>query len=239
MLLGYLSADQIGGYYQPGQRPDKDVGFGAIRVAGHDIPSYLIHNPLLECLQIGATIRRVADSKLRKKDEKPQGIQAGIEAAALGVIEEVPFVRETFDIAKLREPAGRKQVKGQYAESLVVPGIVQSLAKQSDKNLQGKVITRKPQTVPEYIKSGVPGLRQTVPLPTTEEIKRLPVEGVLKVYEASPDWRKPELRRLLESKIRGAKHLSPSQRLELLRRIDLGPQSKVVPRESELAHAYA
>src|SRR5262249_27593832 len=77
ILLGYLNADKIGGYYQRGQKRDKsDVGFAKIRVFGVDIPTYLIHNPLLETLQIGATIRRVSDSKLRKKDNTPQGIPA-------------------------------------------------------------------------------------------------------------------------------------------------------------------
>jgi len=49
-----------------------------------------VHNPLLECLQIGATIRRVAESKLRKRDEDEQGLAAGAAALAFGLVEEVP-----------------------------------------------------------------------------------------------------------------------------------------------------
>lgn len=126
LALGYFNANNIGGYYQPNKKQKEgDVKYGSVRVFGHDIPSYLLHNPLIETLQIGATIRRVAESKLRKKDDEPQGIPAGIGAAAFGVVEEIPFVREMSEMDKLRNPYTRGKFLQQQGEDLVIPKIVQ------------------------------------------------------------------------------------------------------------------
>jgi len=106
--FGIAGVFSVGGYYQPGKRDDSEVPFGGARIFGWDVPRALLHNPLLECLQIGATIRRVAESKLRKRDEDEQGLAAGAAAAAFGLVEEVPFVRESLDIGKLFDPQQRK-----------------------------------------------------------------------------------------------------------------------------------
>jgi hypothetical protein len=165
LLLGYFNADVIGGYYQQGQKRDQhDVKPGHIKLFGHEIPSFLLHNPLLETLQVGATIRRVADSKLKKSDKETQGIPEGIWAAALGLAEEVPFVGETLGrLPKILNPHERGQFLGELAKSLVVPQALQWAAQHYDTNAQGEQIQRKPTTVMEHIKSGIPGLRQTVP----------------------------------------------------------------------------
>jgi hypothetical protein len=163
MLLGYLNADKIGGYYQPGQkRAEGDVKFGQVRVFGVNIPTYLIHNPLLEQAQIGATIKRVAESKLRKKDTGPQGIPAGVLAAGLGVTQEIPFVRETMETAKAFDPRTRGAFVGELTKSLVVPQAVQWAALQLDKR-DGDPVKRKADSIIEHIETGIPGLREKVP----------------------------------------------------------------------------
>lgn len=163
MLLGYLNADKVGGYYQPGQKREKDdVKFGGVRVFDHDIPSYLVHNPLLETLQIGATIRRVADSKLRKKDEDTQGLTPGIVAAGLGLADETPFVREMLNVSKLREPGGGGKFAGELAKSITVPAAVQWAAQQMDKE-DGDPVKRQATSILEHIQSGIPGLREQLP----------------------------------------------------------------------------
>lgn len=158
MALGFFNSRSLGGYYQPGKRNDEDVKFGAVRIFGVDVPSYLVHNPLLECLQIGATVARVADSKLRKSDPDTQGVGAGAVAAALGVIDEVPFVRETTEVADVLDPRTRQSAIGQTAKSLIVPQGVQWAAQQFD-----SVEKRKPQSITQNVEMGIPGLRNTVP----------------------------------------------------------------------------
>ncbi len=141
----------------------QDVKVGDVKVFGVEVPSFLLHNPLLETLQLGATIRRVADSKLRKRDTDTQGIPSGVFAGALGLAEEVPFIREMFDLAKLMNPYTRSGYVDDQLTSVLVPQAVQWVAKQTDKNESGDIIKRDPKTLPEHIESGVPGLRKNVP----------------------------------------------------------------------------
>lgn len=164
VALGFFNPQSVGGYYQQGQKRDpRDVKIGGLRLFGVDIPPALIHNPLLEQLQIGATIRRVADSKLRKHDQSPQGYANGVMAAYSGLIEETPFVRQAEDSLKALNPHERKQFLGQLLQS-TVPGVAQWAAQQMDRDAQGNLIQRKPNTVGQYFEQAVPVLRENVPV---------------------------------------------------------------------------
>ena len=164
MLLGYFSPNIVGGYYQAGEKRKKDEAKpGTVKIGGVSIPSFLLHNPLLEVLQIGATVRRVADSKLRKKDKESQGIGPGVWAGALGLSEQIPFVRETMEVTKAFNPHERGQFLGELGRSLLVPQIVQWIAQHTDKDAKGNLIARKPATAMQRIQVGIPGMRERVP----------------------------------------------------------------------------
>lgn len=156
LLLGYFNANVIGGYYQPKSKQEQK--FGTVKIYGHEIPSYLLHNPLLETLQFGATIRHVADSHLRKRDKDSQGDAAGIMAATIGLVEETPFVREMAELEKLRDPFQRDKFLGEQAKSMAVPSVLQKAAEWTD-----RAEKRNPTNLLQHIESGVPGLRQRVP----------------------------------------------------------------------------
>lgn len=158
LLAGYFTPKVFGGFYQPGEkRNSSDAGPNAANVNGVKIPAWMFHNALLQATQLGATVRRVADSKLNKHDEQPQGLSAGALAGALGLADNIPFVRESTEIAKLMDPKQRQKWVGSMAESLLVPGVVSKVAEWTDKE------KRDPRTIGEHIKSGIPGLRETVP----------------------------------------------------------------------------
>jgi hypothetical protein len=158
LLVGYFSADVVGGYWQEGEKRKKgDVSPMSMRMLGVDIPSFLLHNPLLEVMQIGATIRRVSDSKLRKKDLEAQGITNGTMAALLGLIEEVPMIKEQLEISKLFNPHEREGFLGEQAKSFLVPQGVQWAAQLSDDGTK-----RAPETIWEHIETGIPYLREDV-----------------------------------------------------------------------------
>ncbi len=162
LITGYLLPEFIGGYYQPHEKRDKgDVAVGAIG----SVPKYLLHSPFLEPLQVGATARRVADSSLTKRHPEEQGLSNGAIAGALGLAEEVPAVREMLDVTKAFDVRERGAFFGELTKSLLVPQIVQVIARQMDKDSAGEVIPRKPGTVLEHIETGIPGLRQDVPEP--------------------------------------------------------------------------
>jgi hypothetical protein len=82
----------------------------------------------------------------------------GIMGAALGVADETPIVREASEIGKAMDPRERQRVLGQHAESLLVPAAVQQAAKWTDPAKK-----RNPKTVGQWIRSGIPGARETVP----------------------------------------------------------------------------
>ena len=121
-------------------------------------------------LQIGATIRRVSDSKLRKKDQNTQGIPAGLAAGAFGLLEEVPFLREMGEVSKVYNPNERGAFVGELAKSAVVPQAVLWAASRGDKNVHGDTARRNPQTILQHIETGIPGLRQRVPLKKGEQL---------------------------------------------------------------------
>ena len=163
LLTGFLAHAEIGGYYQAGQkRNKKDVKPGGLKVADTEVAPSFLHNPALEMLQLGATAYRVADSRLRKKDREKQGLSNGALAAAMGLADEVPFVRETTEIAKAFNPAERGAFFGEIAKSILVPQAFQQIAAAQDKDAAGNPIKRKPETIVEHLKTGIPGLRKEV-----------------------------------------------------------------------------
>lgn len=162
LLLGYFNPKKVGGYYQPGEkRKASDVPVGQIRVFGENVPSFLLHNPLLETAQLGATVRRVADAKLKGQS---QGTGTGLWAGLMGLVEQIPFAREAVESGKIigGGPEGR-YAAGEEAKSVVVPALVQAVATATDKDRHGNPVKRKPSTVAEHIESGIPGLREKLP----------------------------------------------------------------------------
>lgn len=165
MLAGFLAPQILGGFYQQGERRNKaDIKPDAARVGGMDIPASLIHNPMVNAAQLGATVRRVSDSKLRKRDKNTQGLSHGAIAGAVGLADATPFIRETTEIAKAMNPLERDQWAGAFAKSLAVPQAVSSTAEYFDKDANGNPVKRKVSDVSSGIESGIPGLRETLPV---------------------------------------------------------------------------
>lgn len=162
MALGYFNPNAVGGYYH-GKRDEKDVKPGGLRLFGWDVPKLLIHNPLLEQLQIGATLRRVQDTKVRKGSRETAGLGAGVWAAATGLIEETPFVNQMVRQAVAFTPHGQTEYLGELGKS-VIPQIVPESANLYERWTTGKVAKRNPKTATDRIKTAIPGLRETVPL---------------------------------------------------------------------------
>lgn len=159
MALGYFNPDMIGGFFS-GRRREEDVKEGTIRTGIGDIPAWAMHNPLLEVLQFGATVRRAADSV------GPAGHQSFAAAAGqgiLGLAEQVPFVRETVEVGRVFNPRQRGVFFGQLAKSFAVPQFFQWIAGRMDLNAAGEPTRRNPQSVWQHVKMGIPGMRSQVP----------------------------------------------------------------------------
>jgi hypothetical protein len=161
LLMGYFNPKVVGGYYQPGEkRRAKDVPVGEIKVYGTNIPAFLLHNPLLEVAQLGATVRRVADAKLKGQS---QGTGTGLWAGLMGLLDKVPFAHEAVTSGKIigGGPEGRYEA-GELVKSIVDPAALQSVAEFGDKDRRGRPVKRNPQTVLQHIETGIPVLREKV-----------------------------------------------------------------------------
>lgn len=164
IMVGFLLPQMWGGYYQKGERRNRgDVKASAARIGTKDIPPSLLHHPIFEVIQAGATVRRIADANVKKGSAEKRGLPAGIMAASLGLIEETPFVREMVDTAKAFNPSEQNAYFGELAKSITEPQLIQWIAKQQDLNAEGEVTPRHAKTFGEHLKLGVPGLRKNVP----------------------------------------------------------------------------
>lgn len=163
LALGFLAQQYFGGYYQGGaKRKATDMKPDSARFGEHDIPSWALHNTLVNTIQLGATVRKVADSKLRKHDTENQGIAAGTLAGLLGLAEQTPGMRAIGDIAKIIEPHQRQKKLDEFTTSLLVPALASKTAQYLDKDAAGNEIKRDPKTLGEHLKAAIPGLRKGV-----------------------------------------------------------------------------
>jgi len=160
LVLGYAYADQVGGYYT-GEKPKLTAAkFGTIKFLGYNIPSFLLHSPLLEAAQIGATIRHVLDKKIRGAD---QSLGSAVWMSALGLADETPFGHSASTVARLLDPRETSKAGGEIAKSTLVPQLVSNIAEGLDRDAKG-VIPRKTEGPVTAIESGIPGLRETLPV---------------------------------------------------------------------------
>lgn len=166
LTLGWIFADAIGGYYQPGddKRKKKDGGGpeeGSVRVFGHEVPRLFLHVPAFEMLQVAATVRRVYERERRKGHDQP--VARGAYAAGKGLAMEIPFFETPARLAEsLADWEGARKFAGEAARDLAVPPDVQRIARAADENAGGRPVKRYPHGFIDSIEAGVPGLRKNV-----------------------------------------------------------------------------
>lgn len=161
--VGFFNPQIFGGFYS-GRRDESDVEAGGIRTGLGTIPSWLLHNPLLEVFQVGATTRRALTPS--RRSAHPDAITA-FGAGIMGLAEEVPFARTATQFAQMADSHTRGRALGEFTKGLAVPQLFQWLAGRTDTDtgnpITGTTIRRNPKGVLQYIETGIPGLRQTVP----------------------------------------------------------------------------
>lgn len=199
MAIGYLNADNIGGYYQQGERrSEKDAQAGGMKLFGKNIPRYLLHSPLMEMLQFGATIHRVIDSY--SQHGKSGGVVEGGFQASKGLITEVPFLEEPSQISDAAKNA--ESIGGFLTElgsSMVVPPDVTKVAVAQDVDENGNPISRKPRGFVEHVKTKIPGLREQVPINEPKEWGQKQ-QSILEQYDKKPIATDTEIKKQLFGK---------------------------------------
>jgi hypothetical protein len=187
LLAMYLGTSQhnwlkTGGFYSQGAEPNRDetgkpMEFSGLRIAGHDVPHLLAHNPFIEAVQFWATMRRGWDQARQTHDIEHQAGEAMRQGVG-GLLKEAPGLESTAETASaLAGDKNAGKTLGAYARGNLVPSIVQEAAKgrlpgqqflpgplKGDVDAQGKTIPRKSETIKEGIQEGIPGLRQRLPV---------------------------------------------------------------------------
>jgi hypothetical protein len=152
----------LGGFYQPGEkRKDNQAGVGGVRVAGHNLPGLLFHNPVIAVAQLGHTMGAILASKLNKHSDQTHSIPVATVVSLMGLLNQSPLGNTVELVSQLSDPRGAEYAMGEHVKGLVVPQLVQEAANFSDTQ-NGKLTKRNPQSITQHIETGIPGLRQTV-----------------------------------------------------------------------------
>jgi hypothetical protein len=153
----------FGGFYQHEKKKAGQMQPETIQLQGLDVPRTVTHFPLVEAAQLGATIRKTSESV--EKWHGKRGLPYGVMAGALGLSEETPYIGNMVDMAKLFWPNDREKYLGELAKSSLVPQLLSQTAQATDRDWGGnnQEINRNFKGPIQAVKSGIPGLRQTLP----------------------------------------------------------------------------
>jgi hypothetical protein len=172
MAMAYFLPNLIktGGYYT-GKRKDTDLKPGDVIVGGVSIPHALTHNDVIEAMQFSSTVKRAIDYGKEKQDGT--GALLGVGQGLKGIAEQIPFIDSRYT-SDLTSPNKALNTAGTFLKNKTEPVLMQEIAQATDKDdslnfaqhpvdyLMGPTRQRNPQTIGEYLKTGIPGLRETV-----------------------------------------------------------------------------
>jgi len=170
LAIGYFNADNIGGYYQQGEKRKKeDAQLGNVKMLGVEIPHLFLHAPALEMLQFGATIKRIQDAYVKKHKDNP--LASGVGGAIWGLAEQQPFVGEASQTITDVKDKGAAYLPADLAKGFLLPRLVQEFAGGLDKEdldaykfFFGEARKRERKGVVANFQEGIPILREKLPL---------------------------------------------------------------------------
>lgn len=171
LLAGYFGYESIGGFYHDqDKRTEADIQPGRYRVGNVDIPASAGHSTGAMLLNIGATVHRVQDERIRKAESETKGVGEGLRAAGAGLAHEVPFVPAVTGIIEAMDSKhGFEKYIMNMIGSTTTPALVTHVAKTIDtpgtfpSNILQPATPRKPTTPLEAVEATIPGLRERVP----------------------------------------------------------------------------
>ena len=193
-LLGAAFSSAVGGYYEQGEKKRglKDVKAKGLRIYDWDVPKLLLHTPLLEMLQMGATYQRTVDhyaewnkDPKHKDNKKEDAVKAALQASSWGLFEEVPFIKTPATAVKaMGTSKGADKFVSEFVKSLIIPPDFNRAAKSGD--MAGEeLIPREQKSLGQILKGGIPGMRNDLPVDVAA-FKRLPLSRATEVYDNAP-----------------------------------------------------
>jgi hypothetical protein len=126
-----------------------------MKVGDREIPHWLLHIPLMEVAQLGATAHRVIRAK-------GSALTAAFRSSA-GLASQVPFLEQPVRMGEaLKNEKTASKFITELGASMVIPPDVSNVAQLMDEDKQGRTIKRKAKTPEDIIKLRIPRLREEV-----------------------------------------------------------------------------
>lgn len=173
LYLGYQNPQAFGGFYQKGKHPkDNEPGFMGARIFGMNIPAWMMESPIFQTMQLGATVRKLSETYI-KKDKATAGVWSASGHALLGLGEEEPLWEAPGQLfSAITNDRDRAYYVGELAKSTIDPAILNNVATWTDpadkrsflEKLAKSENLHKPTTIAEHVETGIPGLRENVPV---------------------------------------------------------------------------
>lgn len=162
MAIGYMMPGVAGGFWQRGEKRDPDEpDEGEFKIGGMRISKWATHFPLLEAMQIGATLRRSYERRAGEKGEDPgKAVTGSVFDAAGGLLGEVPLFEQPDQLFTRIRYGEWDKAEGEYLKSLN-PQLIQNVAAWTDRQ-DGQQVKRDPKSPIETVMTGFPGLREQV-----------------------------------------------------------------------------
>lgn len=170
MLAGYFAPNAFGAshYYQKGSDQPDGLEEGDVYFFGQKVPRWLADNPYLVAMKIGASLKASYDYYNDTQDN-PEYVNAarGFFHTLGGAISETPIASTPTQALQGLEGYGGNFWYNQV-KSTLEPGLLQEIAEDTDRRdgwFSGDKVKRKPASIGETLKTGIPGLRQQVDEP--------------------------------------------------------------------------
>ena len=181
LAFGAAFSDNIGGIYIKGEDRD-ELEYGQVKIGNFVVPRLLLENPLFACLQVGATMKRYWKAHMDEAtgfSEKAGTFAAGAALTALGVVNEVPFLKTIGDLEKMIRGSTRGDITAAevYARPYI-PAALQYVADLNDLEepidwndwgqatksiISPKATKRAPENPLQAMELAIPWLRKEVP----------------------------------------------------------------------------
>jgi len=164
MAMAYSFYKSFGGFWHWDKKEKKgDVKEDSIRIGGENgvtISSVFLHHPALVAAMFAADIEhQIADAK---EKGKPISLPEAMVKSTESVLKTIPLLESPSSSIKAFESSG--EASKAFAQSLAgyIPQVVKEIAKDTDKDKNGNIIERKPETFADQIKVNIPILRKEV-----------------------------------------------------------------------------
>jgi uncharacterized protein YlbG (UPF0298 family) len=155
--VGAMNSDNIGGYYQRGEKRGRDdVKAMDIKIGGKEISHTFLHSPLFEIMQMGATWARIHKKAILDGKTEVQGYKEGGFEAITGLLGQIPQAPAIEDLGEaFKDDPSFENWVGSTANRMIVPQLMRNITSVAEeKTTEGDKVKREPRGFTEQMMKG-------------------------------------------------------------------------------------